>query len=72
MSITGRTHPADRAVCAPTSIATMPLADLQAADIELAHRAIQLGKPGQVSRPHQAVKNAIAAANTTARTRERT
>lgn len=59
MSITGRTHPADRAVCAPTSIATMPIADLKAADLELARRAALLGKPGRVSRPHQSVKNAI-------------
>lgn len=62
-TITGRNHPADQAVCRPASIATMTTEDLHTADVELGRRAVLLGKPGKISRPHQAVKNALATAS---------
>jgi hypothetical protein len=59
MTMTGN-HPADRAILNPRAIATMTIDDLFAADIELADRAAMLGKRGQVSKPHAAVRRELA------------
>lgn len=54
-----RGHPADTVIMHRDHIPDMSTADLKAADEELGHRAEMLGKPGQVSKPHQAVKDEL-------------
>jgi hypothetical protein len=60
------THPADRLTVASSPAATakgMTDADLKGADQELSRRATALGKPGQLSRAHKAVRAEQAARN---------
>lgn len=56
---TAGANPADTVIMHRDRIPSMSTADLQAADEQLAHRAEILGKPGQVSKPHQAVKDEL-------------
>lgn len=54
-------HPADRVIRNPRIIPTLTADELFAADVELTNRAARLGRRGQVSRPHAAVRAALAA-----------
>lgn len=53
-------HPADRAIRSQTAISSMSDSELKDADDELARRAAALGRPGQVSKTHQKVKDELA------------
>lgn len=59
--MTTTAHPADRVTRDPKLVATLTADELFAADIEMARRAMLLGKAGQVTKTHAAVRTALLA-----------